>query len=259
MTVGPNFDELVGQDLPAEERERLLHVHELLLQAGPPPELSPEIESGPTLAMTLAKQRREHHVRSRVGLLLAAAVAVAVVFLGGYITGNSRVGGEAAAKTLQLTGTAAAPNALASLRIDHADAAGNWPMDLSVTGLPKLPDRAYYIVYLVRDGKPWAPCGTFVVAGSEHGTTVRLNAPYELEKGDTWWVMKQLPGKAQPGPPCSCRRRAPSGYAPRDSFRISLRSRSSRSSVESSTKLIAAATLGCTAAICRRISCATAR
>jgi hypothetical protein len=200
MTVGPDFDELVGRDLPDEERERLLHVHELLLRAGPPPELSPEIESGPTLAMTLAKQKREHHMRSRVSLLLAAAVAIAVVFLGGYITGNSRVGGESAAKTLQLTGTPAAPNALASLRIDHADAAGNWPMDLSVTGLPKLPDHAYYIVYLVRNGKPWAPCGTFVVAGSEHGTAVRLNAPYELEKGDTWWVMKQLPGKAQPGP-----------------------------------------------------------
>jgi hypothetical protein len=73
-------------------------------------------------------------------------------------------------------------------------------MDLSVTGLPKLPDRAYYVVYLVRHGKPWAPCGTFVVAGSEHGTAVRLNAPYELEKGDTWWVMKQLPGQAEPGP-----------------------------------------------------------
>jgi hypothetical protein len=200
MTVGPNFDELVGRDLPPEERERLLHVHELLLQAGPPAELSPETESGPTLAMTLARRKREQHIRGRVSLLLAAAISIVVVFLGGYVTGNSRVGGEAPAKTMELTGTAAAPGALASLKIDHPDAAGNWPMSLSVTGLPKLADHAYYVVYLVRGGKPWAPCGTFVVAGSVHGTSVRLNAPYELEKGDTWWVMKQLPGETEPGP-----------------------------------------------------------
>ena len=200
MTSGPNFDELVGSDLPAEERERLLRVHELLLQADPPPELAPEIEAGPTLAMTLARQKREHQVRRRVALIAAAVAAVAVVFLGGYITGNSRTGGDAPAKTMSLTGTAAAPGALASLRIDHADPAGNWPMELSVTGLPKLPGNAYYVVFLVRDGKPWAPCGTFVVAGPTHGTTVRINAPYELEKGDTWWVTKQMPGDTTPGP-----------------------------------------------------------
>jgi hypothetical protein len=200
MTQGPNFEELVGSDLPGAERRRLLHVHELLVQAGPPPELSPETEAGPTLAMTLDRQKRERHVRGRVSLLLAAAVAIAAVFLGGYITGNTRTGGDAPAKTMELTGTAAAPGALASLKIDHADPAGNWPMELSVTGLPKLSDHEYYVVFLVRNGKPWAPCGTFVVAGKSHGTLVRLNAPYELEKGDTWWVMTQKPGAAEPGP-----------------------------------------------------------
>ena len=174
-------------------------MHELLLQADPPPELAPEIEAGPTLAMTLARQKREHHVRRRLALIAAAVAAVAVVFLGGYIIGNRGTGGDAPAKTMSLKGTAAAPGALASLRIDHADAAGNWPMELSVTGLPKLPGREYYVVYLVRDGKPWAPCGTFVVAGATHGTSVRLNAPYELEKGDTWWVMKQMPDDSAPG------------------------------------------------------------
>ena len=199
MTSGPNFDELVGRDLPAAERERLLRVHELLLQADPPPELAPEIEAGPTLAMTLARQKREHHVRRRVALIAAVAAAIAVVFLGGYVIGNRGAGGDAPAKTMSLQGTAAAPGALASLRIDHADAAGNWPMELAVTGLPKLPGGEYYVVYLVRGGKPWAPCGTFVVAGSSHGTSVRLNAPYELEKGDTWWVMKQMPDASAPG------------------------------------------------------------
>ena len=58
----------------------------------------------------------------------------------------------------------------------------------------RLPDK------VVRGGKPWAPCGTFVVEGTQHGTVVRLNAPYEFQQGDTWKVFKQLPGKEEPGP-----------------------------------------------------------
>jgi len=200
VTPGPSFDELVGRELPPAERGRLLAVHELLVQAGPPPELAPEIESGPTLAMTLSKQKRERRVRHRVSVLLAAAIAVGVVFLGGYIVGNTHTGGEAPANVMELSGTKAAPGALASLRISHADAAGNWPMELSVTGLPKLPNHAYYVVFLVRNGKPWAPCGTFVVSGVQHGTVVHINAPYELEKGDTWKVYTYGVGSKKLGP-----------------------------------------------------------
>jgi hypothetical protein len=200
VTGVPDFDELVGRDLPAAERERLLRVHNMIVAAGPPPELAPELEAGPTLAMTLAKPKRERHTRHRMSLLLAAAIAILVVFLGGYVVGNSRTGGDAPAKTMTLTGTKAAPDALASLRIEHADPAGNWPMQLTVTGLPKLPQHAYYVVFLVRDGKPWAPCGAFNVAGTKRGTTVRLNAPYELQKGDTWAVMEQMPHANAPGP-----------------------------------------------------------
>jgi hypothetical protein len=35
----PNFDELIGPDLPPGDRERLRRVHELLVAAGPPPEM----------------------------------------------------------------------------------------------------------------------------------------------------------------------------------------------------------------------------
>ena len=200
MTPVPDFDELVGREVPTAERERLRGVHDLLVQAGPPPELAPEIEAGPTLAMTIATRKRERHVRGRVSLLLAAAIAVAVVFLGGYVVGNRGAGGNAPATVMQLSGTKAAPGALASLRIGEEDAAGNWPMELSVTGLPKLPAHGYYVVYLVRGGKPWAPCGTFAAAGTQHGTVVRLNAPYELRKGDTWKVYVWRPGAHEPGP-----------------------------------------------------------
>ena len=37
----PEFDDLIAADVPPEERARLYRTHELLVQAGPPPELSP--------------------------------------------------------------------------------------------------------------------------------------------------------------------------------------------------------------------------
>jgi hypothetical protein len=119
-------------------------------------------------------------------------------FLGGYLAGN-RGGGLASGTTLRLAGTSVDPSALASLRILPADEAGNWPMQLNVTGLPKMPPHGYYAVFLVRNGKIYAPCGTFVVAGADHGTSVRLNAPYELKHGDTWVITKQRAGDHKPG------------------------------------------------------------
>jgi hypothetical protein len=193
----PDFDELVGPDVEPDERARLRRVHEMLLQSGPPAELSPEIEGGPTLALTLQRRPRRGH---RVALLAAALALVAVAFLAGYITGNGNGEGLASGTTLSLVGTKAAPNALASLRIQPVDAAGNWPMQISVTGLPTLPPHGYYTVYLVRNGKPIAPCGTFVVAGREHAASVWLNAPYELKPGDTWVVTRQMPGHHEAGP-----------------------------------------------------------
>ena len=199
MTPTPTFDELVGADVEGAERERLLRVHELLLTAGPPPELSPELERGPTLAMTLGRTRRDRVVKRRVMLLAAAILVLAVAFFGGYVAGNGSSGSLGTSHTLQLAGTQAAPAALASLRIAPADKAGNWPMQLNVEGLPKLPAHAYYEVYLTRNGKPWAPCGTFVSAGVKHGTVVTLNAPYTLRKGDSWVVTRQDPGQRDPG------------------------------------------------------------
>ena len=133
MTRHPEFEDLVGPDLDRSERERLRRVHDLLLQAGPPPELSPEIESGPTLAMTLGRAPRK--MGRSVALLAAAVAVVTLAFLAGYLTGNGD-NGLPAGHTLSLVGTKAAPGALASLRVEAADPAGNWPMasPLSTTG-----------------------------------------------------------------------------------------------------------------------------
>lgn len=196
----PDFDELVGDEPAGEERERLRRVHELLVEAGPPPELAPELEAGPTLATTLRRPGR--HGR-RLSLLAAAVVAVLVVFLGGYIAGGRSGGssaGSAPVRTLDLRGTSIAPGASASLQLQPVDAAGNWPMTLDVTGLPALPARSTYEVYLVRKGTPWLSCGTFAVAGGRGETTVTLNAPYRLRAGDVWVVTRHAAGTADPGP-----------------------------------------------------------
>jgi hypothetical protein len=200
VSRGPDFDDLVGGEVTGGERARLRRTHELLLTAGPPPELPPELASGPTLGMTVS--RRPRRTRRRLTLLAAAIVAVALVFLAGYVSGNSGGGGGSgvsAVRTLQLRGTDAAPNALASLRVLPADA-GNWPMTLTVTGLPAASARGYYEVYLVRGGKPWASCGTFVVADPATATTVTLNAPYRLRSSDRWVVTRQAADSGEPGP-----------------------------------------------------------
>lgn len=192
----PRFDDLVDDDLSPAERERLQRVHDLLVTAGAPPELSPQLERGPTLAMTLSHRRRGG--RRRIALLAAAAALLAVVFIAGYTAGNN---GDslAGSHTLTLRGTSAAPGALASLVIKSADAAGNWPMRLSVTGLPRLPKHGYYEVYLTRNGKLFAPCGVFVVKNKSSAVSVQLNAPYHIRKGDSWVVTKQLPGERDAG------------------------------------------------------------
>jgi hypothetical protein len=197
MTRGPDFDDLVGADVAATERERLRKVHELLLEAGPPPEISPELEA-PTLAMTLG--RRPRRKRRFVALLAAAVVTLAIAFLAGYTVGNGNDNGLSQGRTLRLVGTKAAPHALASLRVQPVDSSGNWPMQLAATGLPKLPRKGYYTVWLMRDGKAWAPCGTFVVADESHGVSVPLNAPYRLKPGDTWVVTLQVWGHHGAGP-----------------------------------------------------------
>jgi Anti-sigma-K factor rskA len=191
--VRPDFDDLVDEDVRGAERERLERVHELLVAAGPPAELPPHLEN-PTLALTLA--RRPGRARRRVAAIAAIAAVLVVAFVLGYLAGN-RGGGLAAETSLHLRGTRAAPNALASLRILPVDTSGNWPMRLSATGLPKLGHTSYYEVFLVRNGKIYAPCGSFVSTGT---VDVTLNAPYRLKPNDTWVVTRQERGDRTAGP-----------------------------------------------------------
>jgi hypothetical protein len=196
MTEEQSFDDLVGADVDPADRERLRRVHEMLVTAGPPAELPPGIEAGPTLAMTLGG-RSPGRGRRRILLIAAALTIVALAFLVGYVSGNNQ---SAGGQLLRLKGTALAPAAQGSLRVEDADLAGNWPMQLTALGLPKLPPKGYYAVFLTRNGKVWAPCGSFIVRNDKTGVSVKLNAPYPLRKGDSWVVTRQDPGKHDAGP-----------------------------------------------------------
>ena len=203
MNRDRNLDELIGADTAGAERERLQRAHEMLLEAGPPPELSDKLEAGPNLALTLSKPRRA--ARPRALLLLAAALAIVVVFFAGYGVGNHRSGKSTRTRVLAqaLKGTSLAPQAEGTLQVWSSQDGSNWPMTLSVVGLPKLPPRNYYDVYLFRDGKiqTWGTCGAFRVggSGSAGGLTVTLTSPYPLEKGDSWVVTRQGRGGVEPG------------------------------------------------------------
>jgi hypothetical protein len=200
MTKTPEFEELVGRDLPEAERERLRRAHDLLVQAGPPPELSPELEKVPWPEDALAPlwgKRKER--RGPKPLVLAAGFATALVIgiVIGQGTGSSPMSIDAL-RTIELRGTALDRNALATLELGKRDRHGNWPMVLHASGLDQLPEGGYYDLYLTRDGKPRVLCGTFNVMGED--VVVRFTAAYDLSRFDRngWVVTRQPPGHHEP-------------------------------------------------------------
>ena len=168
--MNPDFDDLIGDGVTPTERERLRRAHEALLVAGPPPDLPAGLAQPPAVG------RRPSPV-----LLLAAALAVAAAFLGGWFVGGA--GGEDPDFSLAMQGTGAARAASATLDVYPIDEAGNWPMKMRISGLP---DGRYELV-LTRAGSPTVSCGVFLV----HGKTVAtLNAPYKLRQYDGWAIIR---------------------------------------------------------------------
>jgi hypothetical protein len=119
------------------------------------------------------------------------ATAIVAGFLLGQATTSTDSGTSLNARqTVKLNGTALAQNAFATLKLGKPDEAGNWPMVLHVTGLPKLKQGGYYALYLTKAGRPLVSCGTINVDGA---TSVRLSAAYALERFDKngWVVVRQ--------------------------------------------------------------------
>ena len=192
------FDDMVDRgSLTPEEEARLRRTHDLLVQAGPPPDLPPGLERPPTAPTEAEVVQFPLLPRRRWPLATVAAAALIVLaFGGGYLIGHAK------AKPTAFDTKRAVPmhggNALALLRLAPKDAAGNWPMQLEVNNLPTQTDkRAYYELWLTQNGKPVAPCGSFRV--NARTTTVRLSVPYDFTRFDGWVVTTQRVNERRPG------------------------------------------------------------
>jgi hypothetical protein len=178
----PRLDDLV-EGLDSGERARLERVHHLLVEAGPPPELSPALAVAPPeppVAPVVPLLRRYRFAA------VAVAIVAALTLLGaGYLLGG---GGGDDARVVERTVVMSGPGgATGALDVFAKDAAGNWPMELAVSGLPELAAGETYELWLTRDGELADACGSFRVhAGT---TTVPLNAPYRLNAFSGWVVV----------------------------------------------------------------------
>jgi hypothetical protein len=189
------FDELLDDDVAPAERERLRRAHELLLAAGPMPELPPHLEEPvkPPAADIIPYFPKRRYAAGAV----AIAATVAVAFGAGYLFGHRDTSGFVVTKKVRMHATAAAPTALGSIRIGKPDDKGNWPMLVKVSNLRELPPRGYYTLWLTRGGKPVAPCGTFRAQGAS--TEVTFTVAYSLKRFDGWVLTEQPPGEHEPG------------------------------------------------------------
>jgi hypothetical protein len=172
-------------------------VHDLLVQAGPPPDLPPALERPPTAPPEAEVVQFPLLPRRRWTIAAVAAIALVVLaFGGGYLVGHAKTKATtfATKRVVPMHGG----NALALLRVAQRDSAGNWPMQLEVNNLPTQHDpRAYYELWLTRNGKPVAPCGTFRV--NARTTTVRLSVPYNFAGFSGWVVTRQGANDRGPG------------------------------------------------------------
>jgi hypothetical protein len=180
----PDFHDLVGDEGAPEELERLRRVHDLMVAAGPLPELSPRLAEAPKVA-----ERQSWLPRRRRGAaLVLSAGLVAAAFGIGYLVGDRGPSQfSAIGQPKQMHGVSGQRTARASILIGERDSVGNWPLLVRVSGLKKLPKGQWYELYLTRKGKPPAYCGAFSVHAAGR-TTVRFTVPYSF-KGDIGWVV----------------------------------------------------------------------
>ncbi|HST25413.1 MAG TPA: hypothetical protein VLJ76_05445 [Gaiellaceae bacterium] len=191
MTNEPDFREIVGDEGTPEELDRLHRMHELLVAAGPPAELSPAVASAPQVedSRVLEFKRR----RPTTFIALAAAIAVAA-FIGGYAVADKRTS-FSTQRQISMHGVAQLAAARATLDVGSHDTGGNYPLQMTVSGLPALPKGGWYELLLSKHGKPTLSCGSFSVAGK--AVSIRMTVPYDLSEFgklfDGWVIVKHLP------------------------------------------------------------------
>ena len=196
MNEPPDLRDLVGDDLPPAELERLEHVDALLRAVPPPPAEVPA-----SLAASIGRISAVNPLwtRRRLAGALALAAALAALFfgIGSWTTGGRGFDARAA---VPLRATPDGTGASGLIRLGPRDeATGNWELEVVVSGLPRLPKGGYYVLWLARNGKFAGTCGTFNVGA---GTTrVRMSASYVLSEYDQWVVTAWLPGRDNSGAP----------------------------------------------------------
>jgi hypothetical protein len=194
VTNEPDFRELVGDEGGQEELGRLRQVHDLLVAAGPPPELSPALTHAPEVEESKVFEFK----RRRPATLLAVGIAAAAAaFVIGYAVGDHH-NGFSAQFSVPMHGLKQARGAEADVKVGSHDSGGNYPLEMTVKGLPKT-NGGFYELLLSKKGVPTATCGDFVVDGNV--TTVRLSVPYDLPDWrvknlyDGWVVVLHKPGQ----------------------------------------------------------------
>lgn len=195
MTQEPDFRELVGDEGDREELDRLRRVHELLLAAGPPPELSPSVADPPAVEESNVLQFR----RRRPATLLAVGIAAAAAaFVIGYAVGDHHSSFESQF-SVPMHGIGQTRGAIADIKVGSHDTGGNYPLELTVRGLKRLPKGGWYELLLSKNGKPTLPCGDFAVDDTQ--TTVRMSVPYDFSDlrarhaFDGWVVVAHRPAE----------------------------------------------------------------
>jgi hypothetical protein len=190
VTRPPDLRDLVGDDGPADER--LARVHELLVDAGPPPDAFPQ---PPDVAGRVVRARPR---RTRWTELALAAALASVALAVGFVAGSWGDGFESVA-TIPMHGVSPVADASAELAVGERDESGNTALEMVVARLPQLPQGGWYELYLSKQGVIGDSCGTFVTGGDE--TTVRLSVGYDLGawrdagRYDGWVVTAHVPGQ----------------------------------------------------------------
>ena len=175
-----DFRDLVGDELSQEERAKLERVDRLLRTVPAPPS---DVPGSLDRAVNRIGTERGQWTPWRLVAAVTLAVTLAALFFG---VGRWTTGGEPHYRaSIQMTPAASNPRASALIKLGDRDANGNWKLKLQVDGLPELSGDGYYVLWLAKDGKYAATCGTFKARGD---TTIDMTVSYRLSEYDAWVI-----------------------------------------------------------------------
>jgi hypothetical protein len=190
--MSDDLRELVGDDVPEPELDRLRSVDALLRATPAPPELPDTLTSA--VRAIPGSSGGGSRRRLFAGLGIAAALAAGTFGIGIWVGGDSDR--PPIFEEITLDATPQAPrDARMVIDVLPRDEAGNWPMAADASGLPPLPEGGYYEVWMTKAGRLMASCGRFVVDDRGKADDIWLNAPYPFTEYDRWVVVAMLPGQ----------------------------------------------------------------